>query len=234
MFKLCIFVESCFSFNSYKHYNCHLTAQCSLEQFDRLLHKWHNDVYWMPDFLLKTHWNVTYIKCQFTAQCSPTYIILCYVNDTTTRRTCWPSLWVTWHWMLQTLQCHFAAQCNPNYISFRYVNDTTTRPTCRVSLWRLTRKAKLSSPWTRLQQRLNPESPSTGFPIFLLPILSAVFLFFCCCCLSVQKLDLSTWSWLRFMCPDYFSSLITTKVSGEWVGLIYLTDHAFVLCLQHF
>jgi len=35
--KLCIFIGSCYVLNSYKHYNCHLTAQRSLEQFNRFL-----------------------------------------------------------------------------------------------------------------------------------------------------------------------------------------------------
>jgi len=97
------------------------------------------------------------LQCQFAAQCSPTYITLCYVNDTMAHPTCWASLWATCDWMLQTLQCHFTAQCSPNYITLHYVNDATC-PTCRVSSWRLTCKAKLSSPQTRLEQRVNLDS----------------------------------------------------------------------------
>jgi len=98
------------------------------------------------------------LQCHFAAQCSPTYIILCYVNNTTMRPTFWAYLSATCDWMLHTLQSHFAAQCSPNYIRLRYVNDTTTLPIRWFSLWRLTHKAKLSSLRTHLQQRLNPDS----------------------------------------------------------------------------
>jgi hypothetical protein len=50
------------------------------------------------------------LQSQFTAQCSPTHIILCYVHFTTTHITCWPFLRATCDWMLQTLQYQFAAQ----------------------------------------------------------------------------------------------------------------------------
>jgi len=40
------------------------------------------------------------LERQFTAQCSPTYITLCYVNDTMTRPTCWATLWGTCDRML--------------------------------------------------------------------------------------------------------------------------------------
>jgi hypothetical protein len=170
---------------------------------------------------LASSWRLTAmlhtLQCQFTTQCNPTYINLRYVNDTTTRPTCWASLWATCGWMLQTLQCHFAAQCSPNYITLHYVNDTTTCPTCRVSSWRLTRKAKLSSPRTHLEQRLNPDSSSSGFLKFRLSILSAVFIFFCCC-LSVQKLDLCTWSLMCTLCVRTISvCLLRLKFLGnEW------------------
>jgi len=62
---------------------------------------------------------------QFTAQCSLTYITLCYLNNTMTRPTCWAALWGTCDRMLQTLRCHFAAQCSTNYTTLHYVNKTT-------------------------------------------------------------------------------------------------------------
>ena len=143
---------------------------------------------------LTSSWRLTEmlhtLQLHFAAQCSPNYITLFSVNNTMTCPTCWSSLWATCDWMLQTLQCHLAAQCSPNYITLLYVKDTTTSSTCWVSSWRLTRKAKLSSLQTRLEERLNPDSSSSGFLTFHLSMLSAVFLFFCCC-LSVQKLDLS-------------------------------------------
>jgi len=157
MFKLCIFVGSCYIFNSYKHYNCHLNAVSVL---NNLTVCYISDTTMCAECLTSS-WGLTEmlhtLQCQFTAQCSPTYTTLCYINDTTTRPTCWASLRTTFDWMLQALQCHFAAHCSPNYITLRYVNDTTC-PTCRVSSWKLTRKGKSSSPRTRLEQTLNPES----------------------------------------------------------------------------
>ena len=143
----------------------------------------------LSDFLLNTHWNVTHI----------TMSIFCpmqsYLHSPSLckRPTCWASLWATCDWMLQTLQSHLAAQCSPTYLTLPYVHNMT-RPTCRVSLWRLTHKAKLSSHRLGCHTRL-----SSGFPIFCLSMLSAKFLFFCCC-LSVQKLDLSTWSLMWTLC----------------------------------
>ena len=70
---------------------------------------------------LTSSWRLTEmlhtLQCQFTAQCSPTYITLCYVNGTTTHLTCWPFLWPTCDWMLQTLQYQFAAQHSHDYIT---------------------------------------------------------------------------------------------------------------------
>jgi len=111
-----------------------------------------------------------------TAQCSPNYITLCYVNDTMTLTTCWAPCDRMW----QTLQCHFAAQCSTNCIT--HVNDTThgryhTRLGCHTSSW-------------------------SGFLIFRPYMLCAVFLF--CCCLSVQKLDLSTEVWFAFYVSEQF------------------------------
>ena len=104
---------------------------------------------------------------QFTAQCNPTYITLCYVNDTMTRPTSSAAMWATCDRMLQTPQCHFAAQCSTNCITLHYINDTThgrkhTRLGCHASSW-------------------------SGFLIFCPSMLCVVFLFFRCC-LSVQKL----------------------------------------------
>jgi hypothetical protein len=215
MFKLCIFVGSvcvcCYFMNSLKHYNCHLTAQYSPVQINCYI----SDTTMCAEYLT-SYWRLTEmlhtLQCQFTAQCSPTYITLCYLNDTTTLLTCWASLWVTCDWMLQTPQWHFAAQCSPNYINLRYLNNTSTHPTCRVSLWRLTRKAKLYS-----HQFGCHASSLSGFLTFCLSMLIAVFLFFCRC-LSVQKLDLSTWSLICAFCVRTISvCLLRLNFPGnEW------------------
>jgi hypothetical protein len=108
--------------------------------------------------------------------------------------------------MLQTLQYQFSAQCSPNNIN---VNDTTC-PTWRVSFWWLARKPKLSS------HRLGCQASSTSvFLTFRLSMLSAVFVFFCWC-LSPEIRLFHLQSDVRFTCPNYFSLLITAKVSGEW------------------
>lgn len=168
MFKLCIFVGSCYILNSYKHYYCHLTAQCRLEQFNPLFHKCHNNACWMSDFLLKTHWYIT-------------------------------------------LQCHYTAQCTPNYITLCSMNDKTTPSTFRVSTVRMSHMFIVRVSYISL---------------------SAVFHF--CCCLVVQKLGISNWSEMYFMCANYFSLHITAQISGEWVGLIWLIFHAFILGLHLF
>ena len=162
---------------------------------------------------LTSSWTLTEmlhtLQCQYSAQCSPTYIALCYVNDTTTHPTCWAPLWATCEWMLQTLQSHFTAHCSPTYITLPYVHDTTC-PTCWVSYWRLTHKAKLSS-----NQLGCHASSLSGFLIFCLSMLSAVFLFFCCC-QSVQKLDLSTWSLMCALCAQTISvCLLQLKFLGN-------------------
>ena len=114
--------------------------------------------------------------------------------------------------MLHTLQCQFSAQCSPTHITLPCVHDTT-RPICRVSLWRRTRKAKL------LSHRLGCHaSSSSGFLIFRLSMLSAVFLLFCCC-LSVQKLDLSTRSLMCALCVRTISvCLLWLKFLGNLWG----------------
>ena len=58
--KLCVFVGSCYVLNSYNTTIITLLHSAALNNLTVLLRKWHNDVCWMSDFLLKTHWNVTY------------------------------------------------------------------------------------------------------------------------------------------------------------------------------
>jgi hypothetical protein len=175
MFKLCLFVGSCTRATSWT--TSHTTTVTLLHSaaLYNLTVCYISDTTMCAEYLTSS-WRLTELlhTLQFTAQWSPTYITLCYL-DTTALPTCWAFLWVTCDWMLQTLQWHFAAQCSPNYINLRYLNNTSTNPTCRVSLWRMTRKSKLSS-----HQFVCHASPSSGFLTFRLSVLSAVFLFCCC------------------------------------------------------
>ena len=212
MFKLCIFVGSCYIFNSYKHYSCHLNAVSVL---NNLTVCYISDTTMCAECLTSS-WGLTEmlhtLQCQFTAQCSPTYTTLLHKRHHDASYLL--SLLENNFWLNVT---DFAAHCSPNYITLRYVNDTTTCPTCRVSSWKLTRKGKSSSPRTRLEQTLNPGSCNSGFLTFRLSMLSAVFLLFCFS-QSVQKLDLSTWSLMCTLCIRTISvCLLRLNIVGnEW------------------
>jgi len=161
---------------------------------------------------LTSSWRLTEmlhtLQCQFTAQCCPTHITLCYVNGTTTHLTCWPFLWPTCDWMLQTLQYRFAAQHSHDYITFF---TPTTKHVSLAEFPRLCCNASCSS----------------GFLIFRVSMFSAIFLFSFCCFWSFHlKSD------IHFMCPIYFSLFITAKFSGEWVSSIWLIIHLFLLRLN--
>ena len=113
-------------------------------------------------------------------------------------------MWATCDWMLQTLQYQFAAQHSHGYITFI---TWTTKPLAEFP--RLCCNA----------------SSSSELLIFRVSMFSAIFLFSFCWSLHLK-------SDIHFICQIYFSLLITAKLSGEWVSLIWLTILVFLLRLH--